>query len=108
MTSGRTTQIPDYMFQYNGLPIPVREYRFLPDRKFRIDFYWPEAKLAVEIEGGIWMPKGGHTTGIGFSKNLEKYNLMAENGITLLRYVPKLIDFMQIKRIFDYLKKGTG
>ena len=31
---------------------PVREYIFHPKRKWRFDFYFPERKLAVEIEGG--------------------------------------------------------
>jgi len=36
----------------NGLPEPEREYRFHPRRKWRFDAAWPDAKLAVEVEGG--------------------------------------------------------
>lgn len=62
-----------------------REYQFLPDRKFRFDFAWPGPRVAVEMEGGIWI-RGGHTRGGGYRKNCEKYNLAAINGWRVLRY----------------------
>ena len=34
------------------LPAPVREYRFDPKRKWRLDFAWPELRLAAEVDGG--------------------------------------------------------
>ncbi len=71
-----------------GLPVPVREFKFHPSRRWRIDYCWPSIKLAVEIEGGIWLKKGGHTTGVGFSKNIEKYNNLTLLGYRLLRFTP--------------------
>lgn len=50
----------------------VREYKFHPERRWRLDFAWPEQMLAVEIEGGTW-GGGRHTTGAGFEKDCEKY-----------------------------------
>lgn len=50
----------------------VREYKFHPERRWRLDFAWPDQKLAVEIEGGTW-GGGRHTTGAGFEKDCEKY-----------------------------------
>lgn len=35
-----------------GAPPFVREHRFHPTRKWRLDFCWPEQMLAVELEGG--------------------------------------------------------
>jgi len=98
-----STKIPDYYFLHYGIPIPEREYKFLPDRKFRIDFFWQNVKLAVEIEGGAWS-YGRHTRGAGFTGDMEKYNLMVEQGIYLLRYEPKRIDYEQIKRVYEQLK----
>lgn len=59
-----------------GFPDPVREYRFCPTRRWRTDFAWPEHRLAVEIEGGVFIG-GRHTRGIGFLKDIEKYNHLA-------------------------------
>ena len=45
-----------------NLPAPVPEFRFHPERKWRFDFAWPEHKIAVEQEGGVWI-QGRHTRG---------------------------------------------
>ncbi|ANN74594.1 hypothetical protein BAU08_05755 [Bordetella bronchialis] len=70
---------------YTGLAPVTREYRFAPPRLWRFDFAWPELKLAVEIEGGVWT-QGGHTRGAGYVKNLEKYNAAAALGWRLFRF----------------------
>jgi very-short-patch-repair endonuclease len=54
------------------LPEPVREYRFHPKRRWRLDFAWPDRMLGVEIEGGVWTG-GRHSTGVGFTLDCEKY-----------------------------------
>jgi hypothetical protein len=54
-------------------------------RKWQFDFAWPEAKVAVEIEGGGWI-NGGHNRGVRFHKDMEKYNAAAEQGWVVLRY----------------------
>lgn len=70
-----------------GLPAPTPEYKFHPTRRWRIDYSWPEIKLAVEIEGGVWMA-GRHTRGAGYIKDLEKYNELSIFGWHLLRFTP--------------------
>lgn len=67
------------------LPLPVREYKFHPTRRWRFDFAWVEEKIAVEIEGAIWT-KSRHTTGSGFIKDMDKYNQAALLGWTLIRF----------------------
>ena len=38
------------------------EYKGIEGRKFRFDCANPKQKIAIEIEGGIWLGrKGGHT-----------------------------------------------
>ena len=70
--------------------MPVRELRFAPPRLFRFDFAWPELKVAVEIEGGLY-GKSRHTTVGGFNKDCEKYNLAVENGWRVLRFTEKML-----------------
>jgi len=72
------------------LPQPKREYRFHNKRRWRFDFAWPEKKVAVEIEGGIWHG-GRHTRGRGFQADCEKYNAASEDGWTVFRFTPKQV-----------------
>jgi very-short-patch-repair endonuclease len=85
-----------------GICSPTTEFKFHPDRRWRIDFAFPEVKLAVEIEGGIWKTSR-HTHPSGFMKDIEKYNALTELGWHLLRYIPQKINYDQIKRIYDKL-----
>jgi very-short-patch-repair endonuclease len=84
------------------IPPPIAEYKFHPTRKWRIDFAFPEIKLAIEIEGAVWS-FGRHNHPSGFIKDIEKYNALTELGWHLLRYQPKKIDFNQIKIVYDNL-----
>ncbi len=79
----------------NGLPVPIPEHRFAPPRKWRIDYAWPEYKLALEIEGGIWT-FGRHVRGKGFLSDIEKYNTLTLLGWYLLRATPQDVQNLKI------------
>jgi hypothetical protein len=66
------------------LPLPVPEYRFDSKRKWRFDFAWPDQRLALEVEGGIWTG-GRHGRGKGFQEDCEKYNAATVAGWRVLR-----------------------
>lgn len=87
----RRTILPfDVQCRAVGLPPPVPEYRFHPTRKWRIDFAWPDQKVALEIEGGVFMKGGGrHSRGAGFRKDIEKYNAAAALGWRIVRALPE-------------------
>jgi very-short-patch-repair endonuclease len=68
----------------------VREYRFAPPRRWRIDFACPDHQLAVEVEGGVWVT-GRHVRPSGFIKDIEKYNHLTLLGWRLLRVIPDMI-----------------
>ena len=56
-----------------GLPEPVREHRFHPERMWRFDLAWPEHRLAVEYDGGTYSKKpGGHSSIAGMARDREK------------------------------------
>ena len=72
--------------------IVVHEFRFHPERKFRLDFAIPEIKVGIEIEGGIWMRGGGgHSHPTGIERDIEKSNLLALADYRLLRFTEKEI-----------------
>lgn len=73
-----------------NLPTPITEYRFHPIRKWRVDLYFADQRLAVEVEGATFA-QGRHTRGVGFEKDCEKYNELTLAGIRLLRVTGKMI-----------------
>lgn len=71
-----------------GLPEPVPEYRFAPPRRWRIDWAWPDYRLGLEVDGGVWTG-GRHTRGAGWAKDSEKLNAAACAGWRMLRCTPQ-------------------
>lgn len=69
-----------------------REYKFTPARNWRFDFCWPEQRVAVEIEGGVYMRVSGHTSAAGYQKDCAKYNAAIEAGWVVLRYTPQMVE----------------
>lgn len=59
--------------QLSGLPDFIPELEFHPVRKWRLDYAWPQRKVALEVHGGVFK-KSRHTTGAGFTKDREKMN----------------------------------
>lgn len=73
-----------------GLPAPTPEHRFDLTRRWRFDYAWPDYKIALEVEGGIWTG-GRHTRGAGFLGDMEKYNRAAALGWRVIRTTPKAL-----------------
>ena len=80
--------IDQRFFEWHRLPVPIAEYTFASPRKFRFDFAWPEQKVALEIDGGIWS-RGAHGRGWGIARDQEKGNLAATLGWRVLRVQPR-------------------
>lgn len=74
------------------LPVPMRQFQFLPHRKFAFDFAWSDdarggGPLAVEVEGGIWRKGGGaHSHPTNILRDIEKHNLAVLAGWRVLRF----------------------
>lgn len=49
------------------------EYQFHPERRWRLDFAIPRAKIGIEVHGGVFS-QGRHTRGKGFTSDREKMN----------------------------------
>lgn len=81
--------IETHMIQV-GLPRPVSEFRFHPERRWRFDFAFPDLLVAVEVEGGVHT-KGRHVRGYGFEQDAEKYNEAAIMGWLVVRLTGSMI-----------------
>jgi len=91
-----------------GIPLPAQEFRFHHTRRWRLDFAWPKYSVAVEINGSIWAKHGGHNRS-GHLRDMEKINAAIELGWTVLQYVPKNINYIQVrilltKKYLDMIK----
>jgi very-short-patch-repair endonuclease len=70
--------------RHAGLPVACREHLFARPRLWRFDFAWPERRIAIEVEGGIWS-EGRHTRPQGFLEDVVKYNEAGERGWRVFR-----------------------
>lgn len=86
------------------LPRPVAEHRFHDDRKWRFDFAWPDAKIALEVDGAIWT-QGRHTRGEGWLKDTEKMNTAATMGWRVLRCTPDSLTSRSMQEVLRRVLK---
>jgi len=90
----------------HDIPMPLTEYKFHPTRRWRFDYAWPAYRLALEVEGGIWVG-GRHNSPTGFFKDLEKYNAAAILGWRILRVTPKAINTLAVVHLVREAMKGA-
>lgn len=114
---------PEILLEYGTMTDPIREYPFEPGRRWRLDYAWPEARLAVEVEGGQYarpvycnhcgklvqrrgkdgrmhsVRAGGRHNSSGYAGDQEKYNVLAARGWRLLRYPPGKVDYRQVQSV---------
>ena len=102
----------------DGLPEPERDARFHPIRRWRVDFLWRGARVAVEVEGKVWgrlvrchacgaqvmgrrrdgspypirEAGGRHVRGAGFERDAEKYNALASLGYLRFTVTSKMLN----------------
>ena len=89
-----------------GAPFLAEVY-FHHERRWRFDFAWPEVALALEVEGGVFQKKGGHTTGSGYTEDCEKYNAAIYAGWTIIRLTTAQItinNLLMLKSFYDRRK----
>lgn len=77
-----------HFWESRGLPSPVEEFTFFPGRKWRFDFAWPHAMVAVEIEGSTFA-FGRHSRGFGALNDSIKYNEAARLGWKVYKFIPE-------------------
>ena len=87
----------DALIEAAGLPKPEEEFLFHPSRKWRFDRAWPDSKLAVEIDGGVFT-KGRHVRPYGVVGDNEKIAEAQLLGWTVLRYTAFEIDGKLVRK----------
>lgn len=69
-------------------PPPEREVAFCPPRRFRFDFAWLPERVAVEVDGGVWLRGGGRHNA---DSDRHKLNIAASLGWHVLRFSERMI-----------------
>lgn len=94
-----------------GLPLPEPEYRFHPTRRFRADYCWPEKRVILEVQGGIFgrgakcpccgrRRVGAHSSIKDQLRDIERTSEAAAEGFRIVYCVPdKLCSTETIARI---------
>ena len=79
----------------HGFPLPETEQRFHPSRRWRADYLWRDARVILEVDGGIYrggkgggMAIGGHSSIAGILRDMEKGNQAQLCGYVYLRATP--------------------
>lgn len=87
-----------------GLPKPVAEFKWHPTRKFRADYAWPEHRVLLELQGGVYT-FGKHGRGSGIVKDMEKVSEASALGWLTIQILPK--DLMSVKTT-NYVKQAIA
>lgn len=78
---------------HEGLPTPVRQLRFAKEalgRQWMFDFAWPALGLALEVDGGTFMAKGAHNTGLKIMNDAQKNNAALLLGWRVFRVTDRM------------------
>lgn len=90
-TGNRYQPIVAALCRSHGWPEPEAELSLIPGRRFRCDLVWREARLVVEVQGGVWARRGGHTGGQAQIDDMEKLNLLQLAGWRCLQVTPSQV-----------------
>lgn len=89
--------------------MPERNHRFHPTRRWEIDFAWPEYRVGLEIQGGIWIG-GAHARPMNIERDLEKHNALLDLGWRVWHFTPKQVKsgiaVQHLERVLLSLRKG--
>jgi very-short-patch-repair endonuclease len=98
---------------------PIYQFRPCLPRQFRVDAAFPHVRLAIELEGGIWLRdrNKGHASPKELLASMLKNNWMVVHGWRILRYeagdlekrpvqvVEEILDVIERSRVWGPMQK---
>lgn len=86
------------------LPLPERQYRFIPGRRYTADFAWLGPMLIVEVQGGSYV-FGRHNRPQGFEADCERTCIAMSLGWRIMPVTGKMVkDGRALKYLEGMLK----
>ncbi len=92
------------LWKHLGGPALIRQFKFHTERKWLADFFHLASRTLIEIDGGIWI-KGGHSTGRGIMRDMEKSNEAQFSGYRFIRVSPENITIPFLVRLIRDVEK---
>lgn len=80
----------EWILKAQGIHDFETEFRFAAPRRFRLDFAWPDERVGLELQGGVYS-RGRHVRGAGYTKDVEKMNLAILLGWRVLQATGEMI-----------------
>jgi len=105
------------LLSWNKISGYERNYRYVPGRRFELDFAWPAVIVGVEIQGGIFQRGPSGHKGIGHVRDMLKMNLAQIAGWRILQFDASLLRrdpqgcIEQLRALLDQatgIKAGEG
>lgn len=93
---------------YGLAPFFVREFVSPPEfgKKWRWDFADTTNKVLIEVQGGLWIPKGAHNTGTAMMRDHDKQNAAALNGWVVFQFNDRTIKSLSaLELVRDYYQR---
>ena len=82
----------------------VREFQAVPGRKFRHDFAFPDSRLLIEVQGGIYQRgRSGHT-GASLASDYAKLNAATCAGYRVLMFGPRDLSKRALPETLDAIR----
>lgn len=93
-----------------SVAMPEAEFKAIPNRGYLFDFAWPCAKVALEIDGGIYDftnkgKPGGHSSISGMIRDREKDFAAVRIGWVVVRWTTKMINTPNACALRDLIRK---
>lgn len=77
--------------EHAGLPLGQTQYPVVVGRQFKFDRAWPNQRVAVEVQGGLWVA-GAHSRGSGVERDCIKLSIAAAVGWRVLPISKAMIE----------------
>lgn len=94
-----------------GLPIGEGQARIVEGRQFAFDRVWRPEKVAVEVQGGVWV-QGAHARGTGVERDCLKASMAGALGWRVLPISRAMIEdgsaVALIRQALEHVGQPTG
>lgn len=72
--------------------------------RMHVDFMHVTKPVAIEIDGGQFMKRGGHSNPGGIARDAAKLALCNQHGITLFRLPTAMVNYEEVGRVWEFVR----